>query len=244
MRIRDKDNVSIADLLFDTRKTVGAPSVLTKRSAIAADILRLATDDSFPGSPVRIVRGARVASVDVSNATVKTDDGRSFTGDILIGADGINSVVRSAVQQHKSASGTLAASDPQLPRPSGVIAYVSSVPREVLTSDPDLSFQADIENAAGLTTYYGSGGLGAKSRVLVYPINGTHFQVVGYSPEAPWIDKFEATKTSILKGIPSERVVQDFTDFHPSVQKLFTYALFPYPIFSIFDFLLQICQYL
>lgn len=228
MRIRDQHNSSIADLLFDTRKTVGAPSVLTKRSAIAVEISRLATEESRPGTPTRIVRGVKVVSVDIAHTTVNADDGRSFSADIIIGADGINSIVRPAIRQFKSSLNTpvlsAADADQWLPRYSGVVAYVSSVPREIVTSYPDLAFQADVENAAGLTTYYGSGGLGSKIRVLVYPINDTHFQVVGYFPEEAWTSEFSATKSSIIKGIPCERVVHDFEDFHPSVHKLIRYG--------------------
>lgn len=227
MRARDKDNVSIADSPFDTRKTVGAPSVLLKRSEIVAEIRRLATDPNRSGSPARIINDAKVSGVDINKASVTTDDGRTFIGDILIGADGINSLIRSAMLEAAPASGgeqTVSEGPKGRPRPSGLVAYVTSVPHEVIASDADLAFQADVDTAAGLTVYYGAAGRGAKERILVYPINKTHFQIVGYSPEAPWIADFEASKSSILKNQSSSRAAEDFKDFHPSVYKLFRCA--------------------
>jgi salicylate hydroxylase len=228
MRLRDKDNVSIADVPFDTRKTVGAPSVLVKRSEIAAEIRRLATDPERSGTPARIINNARVVNVDIIRTSLVTDDGRTFTGDILVGADGINSVIRSAMLASTSTLGgeqKLSEGPKGGSRPSGLVAYVTSVPREVIASDTDLAFQADVESAAGLTTYYGSAGRGAKERVLVYPINKTQFQVVGYSPEEPWVADFETSRSSILKNRASSRIAEDFKEFHPSVRKLFRYAL-------------------
>ncbi|KAF8309336.1 FAD/NAD(P)-binding domain-containing protein [Clavulina sp. PMI_390] len=224
MRLRDKDNKSIADVMFDTRRTVGAPSIFAKRSALAAEITRLATDPSLPGTPTSIIRGARVVGVDVSKAEVVMSDGQKYSGDVLIGADGINSLVRTAVIEHHRAAGSSFASGPEdwQPRASGVIAYVSAVPREVFDADPDLQFQAEIDNSAGLTTSYGAAGMGSKTRVLIYPISKTHFQVVGYHPEEAWADEFNKTKSSIIKSVSTERAVEDFTDFHPSIKKLFS----------------------
>lgn len=215
MRIRDANNASMADMVFDTRKTVGAPSLFAKRSALAVDITRLATDPSLPGTPVTIVRGPKITSIDVAQGTATAVDGTTYSADIIVGADGINSIVRASIE-------TALSTPAQRPRPSGVLAYVCSVPREVIASDPDTEFQADIENAAGLTTYYGTGGRNSRERVMVYPINSTHFQVVGYYPEDAWTDEFDKSATSIIKGVPSSRAVEDFEDFHPSVGKLFS----------------------
>lgn len=228
MRARDTNNVSIADVPFDTRKTVGAPSILVKRSEIVAEIRRLATDPGRSGTPARIINNARVSNVDVTGPTpsVTIDDGRIFTGDILIGADGINSVVRSAMRKS-----VLDLEEKQLPvskglnggwRPSGLVAYVTHVPREVIASDADLAFQADVENSAGITVYYVKRG--AKKRVLVYPINKSHFQVVGFSSETPWIADFEASRSSILKSREASRIVEDFKEFHPCIRNLFKYV--------------------
>src|ERR1700712_3459297 len=97
MRLRSKDNISIADVQFDTRKTVGAPSIFTKRSQIVAEIRRLATDPSRPGTPTRVIVDAKVIKIDISTLTVQTADGNSYTGDIIVGADGINSIVRTSI---------------------------------------------------------------------------------------------------------------------------------------------------
>lgn len=222
MRIRDENNASVAEVVFDARKMFGAPSILVKRSALAVELTRLSTDPSLPGTPATIVRGRKVTHIDVVKGTATLADGTTFTADVIVGADGINSIVRAAIQ---SAQPALTAESASVsPRPSSLLAYVCSVPREMIAADPDLAFQADVESAAGLTTYVGPGGRDVAPRVGVYPINATHFQVVGYFPETTWTETFDKSMSSIIRDVPSARAVEDFKDFHPSIGRLFRYV--------------------
>lgn len=62
-------------------------------------LLRALRDRATAAGPddVRVVHGARVVAADDASGTVRTHDGRAFGGDLVVGADGIRSVVRAAV---------------------------------------------------------------------------------------------------------------------------------------------------
>lgn len=72
--------------------------------------------------------GCRVASVDPSTPSVILDSGEMVTADVVIGADGIRSVVRDIVVGHA-----------QNVRYTGDSAYRFTIPAEDLLSDQDLA---------------------------------------------------------------------------------------------------------
>jgi salicylate hydroxylase len=97
---------------------------------------------------------------------------------------------------------------------------MSIVPASIIRSDPNLAFQAG-ENA-GLANWYGTDD--SRRRVLAYPADSEHFQIVAYHPEDAWVEQFERNKSSIIKHVPAQRVLEDFVNFHPSVKKMLSYS--------------------
>lgn len=49
-----------------------------------------ATSTSRPGAPVQLHLACKVTDMDLASATVTLEDGRTFTGDLLLGADGLH----------------------------------------------------------------------------------------------------------------------------------------------------------
>lgn len=208
-------------------ETGGSPNIFTRRSQLHRELARLATDPSLPGTPAKIYTGVEFVHTDVlrgvvivrpHDQTVSTE----YEVDLIIGADGINSVVRGQV---------LAAADPNTPSliiPTGRVAYLSQVPASFIESDPDLSFQlasaspsdsAAPKIAAGLTTWIGPEGM--SKHILSFPTdNGQTFHVVAYAPEGDWTSQFEQNKRSIITGVGKDRVIKNFEQFHPAVKKL------------------------
>jgi salicylate hydroxylase len=62
--------------------------------------LALQEDDDSLGT-VKLHARAMISQVDVENAAIELEDGRKFSGDLLIGADGLRSVVRTAALGEK-----------------------------------------------------------------------------------------------------------------------------------------------
>lgn len=205
---RNYKNEEIRTFHFDTRaRFLGAPSILAKRAKIQAELLRLATSPEFPGSPAEIVPGAKVVAVDPDKGQVTLEDGRVIEGDLIVGADGISSLVRAAVFQGDAA--------PPAPRTHDLMLFMTSVPLEAVQAEPELSFLAEPTKQAGLTTCYPQEGPQAKRRMLMYHVSPREIQVLGYTTEKEFAEKFDSAKTSIVKDVPVSRVVEEFAPNFP-----------------------------
>ncbi|KAF7320586.1 FAD-binding domain protein [Mycena chlorophos] len=194
----------------------GATTIFARRSRIHKELLTAATSPRRAGTPAKIVENVKITSVDVEDGVIRTEDGRAFRGDLIIGADGVNSIVRAAIL------GTVAPSA----SPSGVAAYLCTVPRSALDSDPSLSFQTNAD--AGLATFRGSDADGRpKSRVLFYPADPNTFQIVAYHDESPWVERFEKSGSSIVPRVSQLSMLQTFDDFTDSVKRVLAQATSP-----------------
>lgn len=91
--------------------------------------LRLLTEDpSGPGGPVKIITAHRVTQVDLDRNTVLCEDGSEVDSDVLIGADGVQSKTRAAVQQKYDSHAE--------PFSTGFNCFRFLIPRETLLADP------------------------------------------------------------------------------------------------------------
>ncbi|KAJ7119880.1 hypothetical protein C8R44DRAFT_624433, partial [Mycena epipterygia] len=102
------------------------------RSRLQAELHTLATGDRRPGKPARIIDEVKINKVDVAAGTVTTESGDTYHGDLIIGADGINSAVRAAVLS--TSSGSVDIANGAAAVPSGLAAYLCTVPTAMLLS--------------------------------------------------------------------------------------------------------------
>lgn len=110
--------------------------------------------------PERVRTGHRLASFEQigNEVSLRFEDGSEATADLLIGADGIHSMVRSAV------------TEPSAPIPSGSIAYRGVVPMSALE---------------GWTPWVGQLWMGEGKHFLTYPVrSGELLNYVGFVPSA------------------------------------------------------------
>jgi salicylate hydroxylase len=122
-----------------------------------ADLVGLLAE-TLPDGVVRT--GHRVVSVDQDpdSATIRFADGSSFSADVVIGADGIHSVLRSQV------------TEPTAPTSSGSIAYRGLVPTELIPWWPKDTAQL---------------WMGEGKHFLTYPVrSGVLLNYVGFVPHA------------------------------------------------------------
>ncbi|KAK1711919.1 uncharacterized protein BDZ83DRAFT_757201 [Colletotrichum acutatum] len=79
----------------------GSEWLLMHRGDLRDELLRLATGDAaklgISGPPARVLEGVQVIGVDVEEGKVKLKDGEEVTADVIVGADGIHSLVRQPV---------------------------------------------------------------------------------------------------------------------------------------------------
>jgi salicylate hydroxylase len=87
----------------DVESLCGAPWVAMHRQDLHKTLWDLALqDDGDSELPVKLHTGVVVSHVDTENASIELHDGRKFSGDLLIGADGLRSVVRAAAVGSKT----------------------------------------------------------------------------------------------------------------------------------------------
>lgn len=92
-----------------------------------ADLYQLLYDITVSLPNVVLHLSSKVVEVDAAKPAVKLFNGKIFEGDLLIGADGIKSVVQAAV---------LGATNEA--RPTGDAAYRAVVPTKIMMEDPEL----------------------------------------------------------------------------------------------------------
>ncbi|KAJ7877024.1 hypothetical protein B0H13DRAFT_2054489 [Mycena leptocephala] len=214
------DGKLVRETLAESLARFGTTTIFTRRSRLHAELHSLATGDRRPGKPARIIEEVKITTVDVAAGKITTESGDIYHGDLIIGADGINSAVRAAVLSTNLGSVDVAGEAAAVP--SGLAAYLCTVPNAVLRDDPVLAFQTG--EKSGMAAFHGAD---PKKRVLVFPADAENFQIVAYHSEDRWVERFTQGGSSIIKDVPAERAVQDFLDFHPSIQKMLASATTP-----------------
>lgn len=119
---------------------------------------------------IQYITNSRVKCVDDETVTVHLENGRSYTADLIVGADGIRSVVRdTAVVPEVKVQ----------PIRSGYCAYRATVPRDVMLKDPKISHLMTDVNA--------NNWIGPNRHIMAYPMkDGQCYNIVMVHPgEAP-----------------------------------------------------------
>ncbi|KAJ6456440.1 hypothetical protein C8R45DRAFT_1034480 [Mycena sanguinolenta] len=213
----DAEGKLVRETLSESLARFGATTIFTRRSRLHAELHSLATGDRRPGKPAYIIEEAKITAVDVVHGIITTEGGDTYSGDLIIGADGINSAVRTAVLSTHSGSVDVAGGAAAVP--SGLAAYLGTVPKAMLRVDPVLAFQTG--EKSGMAAFLGTH---PRKRVLVVPADSENFQIVAYHPEDRWVERFTQSRSSIIKDVPAERAVEDFLDFHQSVREMLANA--------------------
>ncbi|KAJ7838796.1 hypothetical protein B0H14DRAFT_3459203 [Mycena olivaceomarginata] len=178
-----------SESLSESLARFGANTIFTRRSKLHAALHRLATEDGRPGKPGKpawIIEEVKITVVDVVGGTIATESGEIYRGDLIIGADGINSAVRATVLSANSSSVHAAAAVP-----TGVAAYQCTVPTSLLRDDPVLAFA--VGEKSGMGSFHGSD---PRTRVLFPPADTENLQVVAYHPEDDWVAHLRNLLTS------------------------------------------------
>ncbi|KAL6693486.1 hypothetical protein J3F84DRAFT_380938 [Trichoderma pleuroticola] len=120
--------------LSNAQRAFGAPVRAVHRVDLHTELLRLATmSEQGLSQPVTLKLGSQVTEA-LPDGTIILQDGSRYTADIVVGADGLRSVIRDAV---------LSEDDQAKPVHSGQAAFRFLVDTSTLRSDPTLASLAD-----------------------------------------------------------------------------------------------------
>lgn len=208
LRAPDGSTLSTASMDF-VPKVYGAPWYLCHRVDLHNELERLAFDAAGEGTPAKLHLRSKVASVDCEGGEITLASGEVFKGDLVVGADGVHSMVRTHV---------LGAADIS-PSPSGHSAYRFLVPVSRIAADPMLAKY--VPSASKPTMIIVSS---AEKGLVLYPCrDSTILNVVAHhadhlsqrnSERADWNAKTRSV----------DELKQTYADFAPELHRLFELA--------------------
>ncbi|KAF9077437.1 FAD/NAD-binding domain-containing protein [Rhodocollybia butyracea] len=180
-------------------KRYGAPTYHLHRN----DLYKMLYDLAKPRIMIRFA--SRVTSVDPTDPSVVLQSGEKITADIIIGADGIRSIVRDAVL-----------GGPQKAKYTGDSAYRFLVPTDDMKSDPDL---LSLINEPSLFVW-----AGPQKHLGAYGIRGQKIFNVAACVED---GDEEASYSWTAKG-DTDKMRAEFSGWEPRVEKLLALVKSPH----------------
>ncbi|KAJ7173105.1 hypothetical protein C8R43DRAFT_1209402 [Mycena crocata] len=167
----------------------GAPYCHVHRADLLNMLFKLA-------SPyMTLFLNSRVASLDPHLGQVTLESGQSFRGDVILGADGVKSMIREVVIGR-----------PDKPIHTGDAAYRAIIPTSEMAKDPDLKPLVDHPEMTGW--------IGPGRHIMAYCIRGTEeYNLVMLHPDRGLREAY---------NVPASvhKMRADFAGWEPRVQKL------------------------
>lgn len=150
--------------LSEVNKQWKNPWLCVHRQDLHQELKRLVVDPQGEGPVPTLELGCKIVGIDVDTGRVRLDDGRVFSGDAVLGADGLHSFARTLI-------------DPDAkPYAWGKSAYRWLVPRDVLLADPQT------KDLIGGDGWFGEIAE-ADRRIVMYPCReNTEMNFVAFVP--------------------------------------------------------------
>ncbi|KAJ7484789.1 FAD/NAD(P)-binding domain-containing protein [Mycena galericulata] len=189
------------DVLHDAQNTLGRPGILCHRSDLHDELKRLATAGDRSGKPATIHLKSDVLSCDPATGTLTLKNGEVHHADLIIGADGIHSTIRTSVLGYQ-----------QIACPSGRAAFRCLVDASKLEGRAE--FDWIFSGPAGPR---GVRPKDTSGRYLfVYPCrDNTLINIVAHHPDLRDQDKFNWNAL-----VTKEELVRAFDDFDAQLTAL------------------------
>ncbi|KAI4735396.1 FAD/NAD(P)-binding domain-containing protein [Aureobasidium sp. EXF-12298] len=191
-------------------KKYGADRMVYHRQDLHSALREAALSTELPGHPASIVTAAKVVSCDCEAGQVTLEDNTTYQGDLIIGADGIHSVIREAV---------LKAGNHELvhPTPTGVSAYRLLVETANLTS---LEVDAQLFDPKRQATTL---MMGHDRRVIMGPArNGDLLGLVGMVPDEHMHEASDSNSWTTPGSL--SKLLETYHDFPQWVRDIFAQA--------------------
>ncbi|KAJ7168637.1 FAD/NAD(P)-binding domain-containing protein [Mycena filopes] len=201
--------------LFDAKTGIGAPSPLLvpnvsedapdiccHRSDLYSELKRLATGEGA-GPPAQLLLNSKVSACDPEAGTITLSDGETITADVVIGADGIHSIIRTAIVGHTVR-----------PPASGWSCFRCVFDASTLNDIPELNWVT--EGINGAKVLISRDGTGPPRSLFVFKCrNGSLLNFVDYHTDSAQDDPTWSAKVTL------EEITSNYKDFHPKFMRLF-----------------------
>ncbi|KAM5354633.1 hypothetical protein ACJ41O_001280 [Fusarium nematophilum] len=204
-RIFNSDGVCVREIQLE-KGQFGADRMLYHRQDLQAALQDAVTSENVQGQPAKIRTSSQVVGIDCDEGIVTIESGEQITGDVIIGADGIHSVIRAAVLGEER--GAL---------PTGMSAYRMLIPMDKLKhiSTPEKL----LDPRDPCTTMI----MGHDRRVIMGPGRGTKiYGIVALVPDE--ILSEESSNDSWVTPGSVEKLLEAYSDFPPWLHEIFQAA--------------------
>ncbi|KAG7449471.1 FAD/NAD(P)-binding domain-containing protein [Guyanagaster necrorhizus] len=209
--------------MTDYGQAYGDPWVMAHRVDLHNELMRVALEPEKTGPPAQLRLDSQVASCNVDACTVSLVDGTIYSADLIVGADGIRSTIRSYVLD----------AEIDIP-PTGIAGYRWLTPAEALEPYPELDWI--IKNpplGARLITapvrrndsieQSGPAPISEKAdkrTIIIYACrNGTMLNVLGVHD-----DPRNQNEVGWNVPVTQESLLDFFKDYHPRFKRLLELA--------------------
>ncbi|KZT35192.1 FAD/NAD(P)-binding domain-containing protein [Sistotremastrum suecicum HHB10207 ss-3] len=184
----------------DLKSKYGAPYYMCHRVDLHVELKYLATETDGDGRPCVLHLGTGVSALDSEYASITLVDGTVVTGDLVIGADGINSSIRRFVLEEDIN-----------PRPCGFSCFRTVIPFDEVARHPSLSWVTTNPKAMGLVWH-------ERRALVLYPCrDGTLLNFAGNHPDRR---TNEEVQLNINAPSSKEDFLDTFSDYAPRYKEL------------------------
>ncbi|KAL4966897.1 uncharacterized protein BDV14DRAFT_198362 [Aspergillus stella-maris] len=184
-----------------TKDKYGAERMMYHRADLHETLKERATSPAFPGRPAVLRTSSRVVRCDCRKGTIELVSGEAFQADLIVGADGIKSMIRKSVL-----------GEDVMARPTGLSAYRMMIPVNELEEESD--FVKIIDPRKGCTTMV----VGRDRRLIMGPArNGSIYGIVALVPDENMNE--DAANTGWTTSGDHDKMMKTFSDFPAWAQK-------------------------
>ncbi|KAF3039906.1 hypothetical protein E8E12_005699 [Didymella heteroderae] len=196
-RIYNVDGKMVNEIPLRSKTQYGADRIMWHRQDLHAYLRKMATSTERRGEPAILRTSARVASCDCREGKVILEDGEVLEGDLVIGADGIHSALRTSVLSKEIK-----------PKPTGSSAYRLMLPTAVLNERAP-QFAANIKPEEPYTSMV----MAHSCRLIMGPARDSQlYSVVGLVPDERMNEDPDSAQSWVTKG-DSQKMLDTFKDF-------------------------------
>ncbi|KAF2629062.1 FAD binding domain-containing protein [Macroventuria anomochaeta] len=196
-RIYNIDGKMVNEIPLRYKTQYGADRIMWHRQDLHAYLRTMATSTKWEGQPATLRTSSRVSSCDCEEGKVTLEDGEVLEADLVIGADGIHSVLRTSVLGKEVK-----------PKPTGFSAYRLMLPTTVLNEYAP-QFATNIKPEEPYTSMV----MAHSCRLIMGPAcDAQLYSIVGLVPDERMNEDPDSAQSWVTKG-DSGKMLETFKDF-------------------------------
>lgn len=196
-RMFSTDGKLVNEIPLRVRTQYGADRVVFHRQDLHVYLMNTAMNTKRPGSPAKLRTCSRIINCDCDAGVVTLDNGETLKADLVIGSDGIHSVLRSLVTDKEVN-----------PKPTGSSCYRLMISSRALKQQAP-QFAANINPEEPYTSMI----VAHDCRLIMGPArDGELFSVVGLVPDERMNEDPDSAQSWVTKGDP-DKMLETFKNF-------------------------------